>query len=64
MVSKGRNYAPRGSASGMAKLSESAALAIRARVASGAQLSELALEYGVHRSTIESVVAYKTWRHV
>lgn len=54
---------PKGEASAAAVLSEEDVTRIRAQAGS-ARRRELARRYGVHHSTISSVISRKTWAHV
>lgn len=49
---------------GMVRLTESAVIEIRARVAAGERRNAIAPEYGVSEGTICDLVAGKTWSHV
>lgn len=55
---------PRGSAHGMAKLSESAVADIRQRCAAGELRASMALRYGVTPTLIGMVVRREIWRHI
>jgi len=65
-ASKGRSKIPyaKGSASGMAKLSEESAAAIRASYGPSCSTYKLARDYGVTRRTIANILQRKTWNHV
>jgi hypothetical protein len=54
----------RGSRHGSAKLTESVVTLIRSAVANGARRDGLAAGFKVRKSTIDSIVARRTWRHV
>lgn len=54
----------RGSQINTCKLNEQAVRLIRERHASGTSARTLAKELGMHRTTIDDLVARKTWRHV
>lgn len=64
MDSKGRRKTPLGSRRGTAKLTEAQALAIREQAAQGVPRKLLAERFGVHYSTVRSVVLCVYWRHV
>lgn len=71
MVAKGRqadqrgHRAAQGSQHGMAKLTESQVLQIRADYAKGVTLASLAAAYGVRSSTtISQIVRREHWRHI
>lgn len=53
--------AARGSAHGMAKLTEDGIRDIRARRLSGASLSTIAREFGIKSSTVQDIVKGRTW---
>jgi hypothetical protein len=61
---KGRHWARRGSAQGMAKLTEQAVVTIRAWHAQGWPYVALGAAFGVIPGTIGLVVTRKTWGHV
>lgn len=63
-VEKGRANFNRGESAGQAKLTESAVLDIRARVAAGETQHALAREYGVSQVAVCFIVKRKTWKHV
>lgn len=54
----------RGSRNGMAKLTESAVLAMREQRSSGKTLSEIARSFGVAFQTVSKVTNGDRWRHV
>jgi hypothetical protein len=54
----------RGERQHSAKLSGAAAADIRRRAGLGHSISSLARDYDVARSTIRSIVSYKTWAHI
>ena len=54
----------RGITHGCAKLTDDKVRDIRKRRAAGESLSVLAIEHGVHKGTISSIVRRKTWKHV
>ena len=57
--------AARGEEHGCAVLTDAQVIAMRARYAAGGVLlKRLAVEYGVHRSTVAMVVKRKTWKHL
>lgn len=47
-----------------AKLTDVAVLSIRARAAAGEMLKDLAVEFGVHPSTLSSIVSRRIWTHI
>jgi len=56
--------APNGESVNHAKLSEKDVLDIRARYESGELQRTIAKDYGLHRSTVGSIVTKTTWRHI
>lgn len=62
MVAKGRSN--RGEARPQAKLTETAVLEIRRRLADGDSCYRLAKEFGVGWSTVKHVARDSTWKHV
>jgi hypothetical protein len=54
----------RGSQIPWAKLTEEQIPAIRQRLAAGDEVKKVAADFGVHKETIRSVQAGRTWRHV
>lgn len=64
MAARGRAHKNIGSAHPMAVLDESAARAIRVAARSGSDRKRLAEKYGIARSTVDMLLARKTWRHV
>lgn len=61
---KGRGNPPKGSRHGSAKLAEYQVLEVLEAAAEGASNRLLANRYGVDITTISSIVARKSWRHV
>lgn len=61
---KGRRVAPRGEASGKAKLTASLARAFRDEHEAGATCVALAAKYSVKKCTVEDVCRGRTWLHV
>lgn len=59
-----KNKAPQGEAHGMAKLTSSDVLAIRALYAQGKPTKEIATAYSVNRRTITSIILRQTWKHI
>lgn len=53
-----------GSKHGMAKLTETDVIAIRARRSQGEKMCELATDFGVSSPTIVMICNRKTWRHI
>lgn len=64
MVQKGRCRAPRGSASGMSKLTEVDVAIIKWCLDAGVSKAKLAKLYSVTWPTVGDIAADKTWRHV
>ena len=64
MFDKGRREPARGEQHGHARLTTTDVLAIRSSNAQGTSMHRLAKEFGVARSTIQSVVRRNTWTHV
>ena len=60
----GTTYRPTGSKHHHAKLNESDVADIKAMIASGRMLKEIAAKFSVTRSTVGYIKAGKTWRHV
>ena len=54
----------RGERAGQAKLNVQAIAAIRAAVASGASVSEVARHYPVSRQAVKDIISGRTWRHI
>jgi hypothetical protein len=62
---KGRCYDNRGEKNNLAKVNEEKVREIRVRFANGGiTKSQLAQEYGVHKSTIGYIINRKTWSHI
>ena len=60
----GTTYRPTGSKHHHAKLNESDVADIKAMIASGRMLKEIAAKFSLTRSTVGYIKAGKTWRHV
>ena len=58
------NLAHRGEQHCGAKLTDSAVLAIRAALATGVAMTELAKQYGVDPKTIHAIKTRRTWKHL
>jgi hypothetical protein len=54
----------RGSRQGLAKLTEDKVVELRRRAAGGEKLADLAIEFGVNKSTVSAAVSGQTWAHV
>lgn len=54
----------RGESQGHALLTEAEVCAIRERYRSGERQTALALEYGVHQTTVSDIVRRKSWQHI
>lgn len=63
-IRKGRGVAPRGEASGMAKLRAAQIPHIRSLLADGISLAKIGAHFGVHGETIRAVRDGRTWRHI
>lgn len=63
-MARGRANAPRGSAMSNALLTESDIPIIRQRLADGDRRRDVAADYGVSLSTIDTVKSRRTWSHV
>jgi hypothetical protein len=61
---KGRRHAPRGEASGSAKITEAQVRFIRAELAKGRGCPTLAAQFGLDRTTIWQIGKKKLWAHV
>lgn len=64
MITKGRQYHPFGEDNGQAKLTESDVISIRRLRAKGWKYREIAERFGVHQTTVLSVVTRECWKHV
>lgn len=64
MVGKGRDADHRGERNERAKLTSQMVLRIRAEVATGRRVTEVARELGLHHSTVSDAVRGKNWSHV
>lgn len=60
----GRTAHPKGTAHGMAKLTEADVLQLRKLKASGAHVDDLASQFGVKRWTVFDALSGRTWGHV
>lgn len=59
-----RGRQARGESQGHALLTEAEVCAIRERYRSGERQTALALEYGVHQTTVSDIVRRKSWQHI
>lgn len=64
MMSKGRRGDNKGSKNGQAKLTEIDVAEIRLLHKTGLGCRRLSKLFPVHKETIQSVINYKTWRHI
>lgn len=63
-IKKGLRKGHRGERSPTSKLTEKDVVSIRTEYASGATLQQLSDKYGVHATTVASVVHGRSWRHI
>jgi hypothetical protein len=56
--------APMGSEVGTSKLTEEKVMAIRDRLSSGEQQKTIAVDLGVHKTTISRIAARAIWKHI
>lgn len=64
MVNKGRQRAPRGPKSHLARLTETEVIAIREAYMRGIGPTALARQYGVSSGAIKGVIYGKSWNHI
>ena len=62
--SKGRGKQPKGEKHGMSKLTESAVLRIRELVEMGLTNRQVAMEFNIHRYSVDRIISRKTWKHI